>query len=68
MQAAHFGFAIAEVPARCRYFEDASSVGFKAGAVYGIEDAVGRRAADAAPAAASCRSRKFSPAGTAPPP
>jgi glycosyltransferase involved in cell wall biosynthesis len=37
MQAAHFGFAIREVPARCRYFEDASSVGFKAGAVYGIK-------------------------------
>ena len=37
MQAAHFGFPIAEVPARCRYFEDASSVGFKAGAVYGAK-------------------------------
>ena len=29
MQAAHFGFTIKEVPARCRYFEDASSVGFR---------------------------------------
>ena len=37
MQAAHFGFAIREVPARCRYFEDASSVGFKAGAIYGTK-------------------------------
>jgi glycosyltransferase involved in cell wall biosynthesis len=37
MQAAHFGFRIAEVPARCRYFPDASSVGFRAGAVYGLE-------------------------------
>ena len=37
MQAAHFGFAIEEVPARCRYFEDASSVGFKAGVVYGAK-------------------------------
>ena len=37
MQAAHFGLPIAEVPARCRYFEDASSVGFKAGAVYGLK-------------------------------
>ncbi len=37
MQAAHFGFTIKEVPARCRYFEDASSVGFKSGAVYGMK-------------------------------
>ena len=37
MQAAHFGFPIAEVPARCRYFEDASSVGFKTGVVYGLK-------------------------------
>jgi glycosyltransferase involved in cell wall biosynthesis len=37
MQAAHFGLPIAEVPARCRYFEDASSVGFKAGSVYGLK-------------------------------
>ena len=37
MQASHFGFTIAEVPARCRYFEDASSVGFKAGAIYGAK-------------------------------
>jgi hypothetical protein len=37
MQASHFGFTIKEVPARCRYFEDASSVGFKAGAVYGAK-------------------------------
>jgi len=36
-QASHFGFAIAEVPARCRYFEEASSVGFKAGAIYGCK-------------------------------
>jgi glycosyltransferase involved in cell wall biosynthesis len=37
MQAAHFGFTIKEVPARCRYFEDASSVGFRSGAVYGMK-------------------------------
>jgi glycosyltransferase involved in cell wall biosynthesis len=37
MQASHLGFRIAEVPARCRYFEDASSVGFRTGAVYGIK-------------------------------
>ncbi len=37
MQAVHFGFPIKEVPARCRYFEDASSVGFQTGAVYGAK-------------------------------
>ena len=37
MQASHFGFTIEEVPARCRYFEEASSVGFKTGAVYGAK-------------------------------
>ena len=37
MQASHFGFRIREVPARCRYFEDASSVGFKTGVVYGLK-------------------------------
>ena len=36
MQAAHFGFAITEVPARCRYFEEASSVGFRRSVVYGL--------------------------------
>ena len=37
MQASYFGFSIKEVPARCRYFEEASSVGFKTGAVYGLK-------------------------------
>ncbi len=37
MQAAYFGFRIREVAARCRYFEDASSVGFKTGVVYGLK-------------------------------
>jgi hypothetical protein len=37
MQAAHFGLRIEEVPAACRYFEDASVVGFRSGVVYGIE-------------------------------
>ena len=37
MQASYFGFTIKEVPARCRYFEEASSVGFKTGAVYGLK-------------------------------
>jgi glycosyltransferase involved in cell wall biosynthesis len=37
MQASYFGFRIQEVPARCRYFEGASSVGFRPGLVYGIK-------------------------------
>ncbi len=37
MQAAHFGLRIAEVPARTRYFEDASSIGPGAATVYGIK-------------------------------
>ena len=37
MQASHFGFVIREVPARCRYFEDASSVRFHSGMVYGVK-------------------------------
>jgi glycosyltransferase involved in cell wall biosynthesis len=67
MQAAHFGFTIKEVPARCRYFEDASSVGFRAGAVYGTKTlwagvrlVLHRRGI--------LRSRKFSHPGPAPPP
>ena len=36
-QAAEFGFRITEVPARCRYFEEASSVGFRTGVVYGLK-------------------------------
>jgi glycosyltransferase involved in cell wall biosynthesis len=37
MQAAHLGFPIAEVPARCRYFDDASSVGFRTASIYGCK-------------------------------
>jgi glycosyltransferase involved in cell wall biosynthesis len=37
MQASHFGFRIREVPARTRYFEDASSVGFGASTLYGLK-------------------------------
>lgn len=36
-QAAHFGMRICEVPARGRYFDDASSVGFKTGVIYGLK-------------------------------
>jgi glycosyltransferase involved in cell wall biosynthesis len=37
MQAAHFGFRIAEVPARSRYFDDASSVRLRPATVYGLK-------------------------------
>jgi len=37
MQASHFGMRIQEVPARGRYFEDASSVGLGSGIVYGLK-------------------------------
>jgi glycosyltransferase involved in cell wall biosynthesis len=40
MQASQFGFRIAEVPARTRYFEEASSVGFGASTVYGLKTLV----------------------------
>lgn len=60
MQAVHFGFRIKEVPARCRYFEDASSVGFRTGALYGIKTLwVGVRLV--LHRRGIVRSRKFSP-------
>jgi len=37
MQASHMGFRIDEVPARCRYFDEMSSVGFETGVVYGLK-------------------------------
>ena len=37
LQTVHFGYRIREVPARSRYFDDASSVGFGAGTVYGLK-------------------------------
>ena len=36
-QAAEFDFRITEVPARCRYFDEMSSVGFRTGVVYGLK-------------------------------
>jgi glycosyltransferase involved in cell wall biosynthesis len=36
-QTVHFGFRIAEVPARSRYFDDASSISFRPAAVYGLK-------------------------------
>jgi len=35
-QAVHFGLRVVEVPISTRYFADASSVGFRAGVVYGL--------------------------------
>ncbi len=35
-QAVHFDLPVVEVPISTRYFEDASSVGFRAGVVYGL--------------------------------
>jgi glycosyltransferase involved in cell wall biosynthesis len=35
-QAVHFGLPVVEVPVASRYFEDASSVGFRTGVVYGL--------------------------------
>ena len=40
MQAVHFGFPIAEVPARSRYFPEASSASIRQSAVYGIKTVV----------------------------
>jgi glycosyltransferase involved in cell wall biosynthesis len=37
MQASHFGFRIAEVPARSRYFDDASSISLRPSVVYGLK-------------------------------
>jgi glycosyltransferase involved in cell wall biosynthesis len=37
MQAVHFGFRIAEVPARTIYFDDASSIALKPSTVYGLK-------------------------------
>ncbi len=37
LQTVHFGYRIREVPARSRYFDDASSVGVGAGTIYGLK-------------------------------
>ena len=37
MQAVHFGFRLAEVPARSRYFDDASSISLRPAIVYGLK-------------------------------
>ncbi len=40
MQVAHFGYRIEEVPARSRYFDDASSISLKPATVYGLKTLV----------------------------
>jgi glycosyltransferase involved in cell wall biosynthesis len=37
MQAVHFGYRIAEVPVRTRYFDDASSISLRPAAIYGVK-------------------------------
>jgi glycosyltransferase involved in cell wall biosynthesis len=37
MQASHLGFRIAEVPARSRYFDDASSIALRPATIYGLK-------------------------------
>ena len=37
IQAVHFGFRVTEVPARSRYFDDASSIGVGPATVYGLK-------------------------------
>ena len=54
MQAVHFGFRIAEVPARTRYHSDASSASASQSIVYGIKTLGGRGALRPASHAASC--------------
>jgi glycosyltransferase involved in cell wall biosynthesis len=60
LQAAHFGFRIAEVPARTRYFDDASSISLGPASMYAVKTlwAAGRLVAHRR---GIWRSRKFMP-------
>jgi hypothetical protein len=60
MQASHFGFRIAEVPVRSRYFDDASSIKLKPATVYGLKT-LGAAARLVAHRSGVWRSRKFTP-------
>jgi glycosyltransferase involved in cell wall biosynthesis len=60
MQAVHFGFEIAEVPARTRYFPEASSASFGQSVVYGLKTLVAA-ARLILHRAHLWRSRKFTP-------
>jgi glycosyltransferase involved in cell wall biosynthesis len=59
MQAVHFGLRVAEVPARTRYFAEASSISFRDSVVYGVKTLAiaGRLMLHRA----GVRSRKFEP-------
>ncbi len=60
LQAAHFGFRIAEVPARTRYFDDASSISVGAASVYELKT-LGAVARLMLHRRGIVRSRKFEP-------
>ena len=60
MQAAHFGFRIAEVPIRSRYFDEASSIKLKPATVYGLKT-LWAAARLVAHRRGVWRSRKFAP-------
>jgi glycosyltransferase involved in cell wall biosynthesis len=60
LQAAHFGFRIAEVPARTRYFDDASSISLGPASVYGLKT-LGAVARLMLHRRGIVRSRKFEP-------
>jgi glycosyltransferase involved in cell wall biosynthesis len=60
MQAVHFGLPITEVPARSRYFDDASSTSFRQASVYGVKTLVAA-ARFLLHRAGILRSRKFLP-------
>ena len=60
MQAVHFGFRIAEVPARTRYFPEASSASATQSIVYGVKT-LGAAARLTLHRSGILRSRKFMP-------
>jgi glycosyltransferase involved in cell wall biosynthesis len=60
MEAVHFGFRIAEVPTKTRYFADASSVSLRPGIVYGLKT-LGTLARLVLHRAGVLQSRKFVP-------
>jgi glycosyltransferase involved in cell wall biosynthesis len=60
LQAAHFGFRIAEVPARTRYFDDASSITLRPASVYAVKT-LWASARLVAHRRGLWRSRKFAP-------
>jgi glycosyltransferase involved in cell wall biosynthesis len=60
MQASHFGFRLAEVPVRSRYFDEASSIKLKPATIYGLKT-LGAAARLVAHRSGLWRSRKFAP-------